>query len=84
SEDRFEVVIVCLASRNISLVLAEWEGWVELTSLPVIAVNQCQLRLVKCDEAHSRNFERDYREIYPKSNRLLLVAVLKNEPFGSL
>ncbi|AHI98110.1 hypothetical protein H320_07995 [Vibrio parahaemolyticus 49] len=56
----------------------------ELTSLPVIAVNQCQLRLVKCDEAHSRNFERDYREIYPKSNRLLLVAALKNEPFGSL
>ncbi|ALM65135.1 hypothetical protein FORC4_0162 [Vibrio parahaemolyticus] len=49
----------------------------ELTSLPVIAVNQCQLRLVKCDEAHSRNFERDYREICPKSNRLLLVAVLK-------
>ncbi|EGR1755144.1 hypothetical protein D3770_10265 [Vibrio parahaemolyticus] len=76
--------MICLASRNVFPDLAEWEGWVELTSLPVIAVNQCQLRSVKCDEAHSRNFERDYREIYPKSNRLLLVAALKNEPFGSL
>lgn len=69
--------MICLASRNVFPDLAEWEGWVELTSLPVIAVNQCQLRLVKCDEAHSRNFERDYREIYLKSNRLLLVVAQK-------